>query len=135
MALAAPPELLGIHVNLPATIPPDVAMALKCGDPPPAGLSADEARAYEQLERSATKERAYAAMMGMRPQTVGYGLTDSPAGLAAWMLGQAPRSWAERAYRKLIYYNKVDKGGHFAAWEQPDLFATEVRAALRPLRA
>ena len=47
---------------------------------------------------------------------------------------QAPRSWTERAYRKLIYYNKVDKGGHYAAWEQPQLFAEEVRAGLRPLR-
>jgi pimeloyl-ACP methyl ester carboxylesterase len=47
---------------------------------------------------------------------------------------QAPRSWAERAYPNLIYYNKADKGGHFAAWEQPDLFATEIRAAFRSLR-
>jgi pimeloyl-ACP methyl ester carboxylesterase len=47
---------------------------------------------------------------------------------------QAPRSWAERAYPKLIYYNKLDKGGHFAAWEQPQLFSEEVRASFRPLR-
>jgi pimeloyl-ACP methyl ester carboxylesterase len=47
---------------------------------------------------------------------------------------QTPRSWAERAYPKLIYYNKLDKGGHFAAWEQPQLFASEVRAAFRSLR-
>jgi pimeloyl-ACP methyl ester carboxylesterase len=47
---------------------------------------------------------------------------------------EAPRSWAERAYPKLIYYNKVDKGGHFAAWEQPLLFAAELRAGLRPVR-
>jgi pimeloyl-ACP methyl ester carboxylesterase len=47
---------------------------------------------------------------------------------------QAPRSWAERAFPKLIYYNKVQKGGHFAAWEQPQLFSQEVRAGLRPLR-
>ena len=47
---------------------------------------------------------------------------------------QAPRSWAEQAYHKLIYYNKVDTGGHFAAWEQPRLFSEEVRAGLRPLR-
>jgi pimeloyl-ACP methyl ester carboxylesterase len=46
---------------------------------------------------------------------------------------QAPRSWCERAYHNLIYYNKVDKGGHFAAWEQPDLFADEIRAAFRSL--
>jgi pimeloyl-ACP methyl ester carboxylesterase len=47
---------------------------------------------------------------------------------------QAPRSWAERAYPKLIYYNKVDKGGHFAAWEQPQLFASELRAAFKSFR-
>jgi pimeloyl-ACP methyl ester carboxylesterase len=45
-----------------------------------------------------------------------------------------PRSWAERAYPKLIYYNKVPKGGHFAAWEQPQLYSEEIRAGLRPLR-
>ena len=47
---------------------------------------------------------------------------------------QAPRSWAERAYHNLIYFNEVDKGGHFAAWEQPQLFSEEVRAGFRPLR-
>lgn len=45
-----------------------------------------------------------------------------------------PRSWAERAFPSLIYYNKVDKGGHFAAWEQPELFTAELRAAFQPLR-
>ena len=50
-------------------------------------------------------------------------------------LYQAPRSWAEKAYPKLIYYNKVEKGGHFAAWEQPVIFVTELRAAFRPLRS
>jgi pimeloyl-ACP methyl ester carboxylesterase len=49
-------------------------------------------------------------------------------------LYQAPRSWAERAYPKLVYYNKVDKGGHFAAWEQPELFSSELRAAFQSLR-
>jgi pimeloyl-ACP methyl ester carboxylesterase len=47
---------------------------------------------------------------------------------------QAPKSWTERAYHKPIYYHRVDEGGHFAAWEQPDLFATEIRAAFRSLR-
>jgi hypothetical protein len=49
-------------------------------------------------------------------------------------LYQCPRSWAERAYSKLIYYNKLDKGGHFAAWEQPQVFSSELRAAFKPLR-
>jgi pimeloyl-ACP methyl ester carboxylesterase len=146
--------------------------------------------------------------MGTRPQTIGYGLTDSPMGLAAWMLGhpglahwtyddrdpekplddvlddislywltnsatsssrlyweyggrspalagpektaeislpvaitvfpgesyQAPETWARRAYRNLVYFHVVDKGGHFAAWEQPELFSAELRAAFRSLR-
>jgi pimeloyl-ACP methyl ester carboxylesterase len=210
MALEAPPELLGMHTNMPATVPPDVAKAIQNGEPPPSGLSADERRAYEQLV-STYKQVAYAQMMGTRPQTL-YGIADSPVGLAAWLLDhndgdgqpaaavvaalrratsaageltrdeildnitltwltntgvsgariywenkfsyfnaknhsvptavsvfpgeqyQAPRSWTERAYHKLIYYNKVDKGGHFAAWEQPQLFSEEIRAAFRSLR-
>jgi pimeloyl-ACP methyl ester carboxylesterase len=215
IAKQAPPELLGIHTNFPGTIPFDIAKALQCGDPPPVGLSGDERRAYEQLNVLFAKRRAYAQMMGTRPQTL-YGLADSPVGLAAWMfdhgdgygqpaaaitsaaLGrtinghsagdltgddvlddftlywltntavsaarfyweshinlynaadisvpvavsvfpgenyQAPRSWTERAYHKLIYYNKVDEGGHYAAWEQPQLFSKEVRAGFRSLRA
>ena len=215
MALQAPPELLGIHVNLPGTIPPDIAKALQAGDPPPSNLAADERRAYEQLSVLFAKRRAYASFMATRPQTL-YGLADSPVGLAAWMLDhgdgygqpaaavmsavldrtinghpadgltrddvldditlywltktavsaarfywenkfnlynavnvaipaavsvfpgenyEAPRSWAERAYQKLIYYNIVDKGGHYAAWEQPEIFSRELRAAFRPLRS
>jgi pimeloyl-ACP methyl ester carboxylesterase len=214
MAKQAPPQLLGIHTNFPGTIPPDIAKALQAGDPPPAGLSSDERRAYEQLNILFTKRRAYAQMMGTRPQTL-YGLADSPVGLAAWLfdhgdgygqpaaaitsavLGrtigghpagdltrddvlddftlywltntaisaaryyweshinlynaadisipaavsvfpgenyQAPRSWTERAYHKLIYFNELDRGGHYAAWEQPQLFSAELRAAFRPLR-
>ena len=85
MALQAPPELLGIHVNLPGTIPPDIAKALQAGDLPPSGLSVDERRAYEQLQVLFAKRRAYAAEMGTRPQTL-YGLADLPVGLAAWLL-------------------------------------------------
>ena len=214
MAQQAPPELLGIHVNFPATVPPDVATALQWGDPPPASLQADEKRAYEQLTTLFTRRRAYAALMGTRPQTL-CGLADSPVGLAAWLLDhgdgwgqpaapvtsavlgytshghpagdltrddvldnitlywltntavssarlywenklslynavsvsvpaavsafpgenyQAPRSWTHQAYHNLIYYNQPAAGGHFAAWEQPQLFAAEVRAGLRPLR-
>ena len=214
MAKLGNPELLGIHVNLPGTIPPDIAKALQCGDPAPSGLSDDERRAYEQIQVSFSKRRAYAQMMGTRPQTL-YGIADSPVGLAAWLIDhgdgygqpaaaitsavagrainghsagdltrddvldditlywvtntgvssgrlywenklnlyaaadvsipaavtvfpgenyEAPRSWAERAYHKLIYYNRVEKGGHYAAWEQPQLFSEEVRAGFRPLR-
>jgi pimeloyl-ACP methyl ester carboxylesterase len=85
MAQQVPPELLGIHVNLPGTVPPEIAKALQCGDPPPASLSADERSAYEQLNDLYTRKRAYAVEMGTRPQRL-YGLADSPVGLAAWML-------------------------------------------------
>src|SRR5258705_13040084 len=85
MAKQAPPELLGIHVNFPATIPPDIAKALAAGDPPPSNLAADERRAYEQLKILFAKKRAYAAFMATRPQTL-YGIADSPVALAAWLL-------------------------------------------------
>nr|WP_244568002.1 epoxide hydrolase family protein [Bradyrhizobium erythrophlei] len=205
MALLAPPGLLGIHTNMPATVPAEIATALQPGGSPPSGLSADERHAYDQLDFFYKHGLGYANEMANRPQTL-YGIVDSPAGLAAWILdhdarseelmsrvfdGQsegltrddildnitlywltntaissarlywenklnffepkhvsipvavsvfpdelyaAPRSWTERAYPKLIYYNKLDKGGHFAAWEQPGLFSAEMRAAFRPLR-
>jgi pimeloyl-ACP methyl ester carboxylesterase len=210
MGLQAPEGLLAIHTNMPATVPADVDEALQAGDPPPSSLSAEEQRAYEQLERT-FKQVEYARYMAARPQTL-YGIADSPVGLAAWLLDhndadgqpaaavtaalnrttsatgeltreeildnitlywltntgisasrlyweyrggffntkgvsipvavsvfpgeqyQAPRSWAEKAYHNLIYFNEVDKGGHFAAWEEPQLFSEELRAAFRSLR-
>jgi len=210
MARQAAAGLVGIHINLPATVPPEVAAALG-GGPLPVGLSDKERAVVEALMTSGKKGNlAYFTMMTARPQTVGYGTTDSPAGLAAWILVhpgfaqwtygvdprqsptkddvldnitlywltntatssarlywengargsvivaaaqktaeirlpvaitvfpedvyRPPETWARRAYSNLSYFNEVDKGGHFAAWEQPELFAAELRAAFRSLR-
>ena len=216
MGRQAPAGLAGIHVttllgaierpptpNMQTTVPPEVANALKNGEPAPPGLSAEETIAYEAFKNFAASGSGFRAIMGTRPQTIGYSLADSPVGLAAWcyekfaewtdtdgeperaltkdeMLDDItlywltntaassarlywennarktkiggevsipaavsrfpreiiplPRSWAERAYPKLIYFNELDRGGHFAAWEQPELFAGEMRAAFRSLR-
>ena len=205
MALLTPPGLLGIHTNMPATVPDNVAHALKFGDPAPSGLSPDEKHAFDQLDFFYKHGLGYAQEMAGRPQTL-YGIEDSPIGLASWMLdhdaaslalitrvfdGQpeglsrddvldnvtlywltntgvssarlywenklnffapkhvtipvavsvfpdelyaAPRSWAEQAYPKLIHYNRLPKGGHFAAWEQPQVFSEEVRASFQSMR-
>jgi pimeloyl-ACP methyl ester carboxylesterase len=209
MALQAPAGLLGISTNMAATVPPDVAKALALGAAPPAGLSAEEQRAWDQLDFFYKKGLGYANEMALRPQTL-YGVVDSPLGLAAWILdhdaasqrliarvfaGQsaglsrddvldnitlywltntaissarlywdtrqfapggffdargvrlpvavsvfpdeiyaAPRSWAERAYPKLLQYSRHDAGGHFAAWEQPNALVADLRAAFRSLR-
>ena len=210
MGLQAPSGLLAIHTNMPATVPADVDKALLIGAPAPAGLSAEEKRAYAQLVRT-FKQVDYARFMASRPQTL-YGIADSPVGLAAWLLDhndadgqpaaavasalnrtmsatgeltrdeildnitlywltntgvsasrlyweykggffnakgvkipvavtvfpgeqyEAPRSWTEKAYPNLIYYNRAEKGGHFAAWEQPQIFVNELRSAFKPLR-
>jgi pimeloyl-ACP methyl ester carboxylesterase len=84
MGLQTPPGLLGIHTNMPATVPADVDKLLGIGAPAPAGLSAEEKRAYDQLA-STFKQVNYARIMGSRPQTL-YGLADSPVFLAAWLL-------------------------------------------------
>ncbi len=206
MGREAPPELLGIHSNMPGTVAPELSRALAAGAPAPEGLSGAEREAYDQLLFLYTKGIGYATEMALRPQTL-YGLADSPVALAAWMLDhdarsyediaaafagrpvgnltrdqvldnitltwvtntgissgrlywentlgffdvkgvtvpaavsvfprelyRAPRSWTERAYPNLVYFNEVDKGNHFAAWQEPELFTTEVRAAFRSLR-
>jgi pimeloyl-ACP methyl ester carboxylesterase len=207
MAVQAPSELLGIHVNMPGIFPNEIDKAAFSGAPAPADLSADEKVAYERLQFVYQKGIAYGFQMGLRPQTL-YGIADSPIGLAAYFLDHdarsydlisrvfsggsegltrddildnititwltntalsgarlywenwgklgyfnakgvsipvavsvfpdelypAPRSWTEQAFPKLIHYNKVEKGGHFAAWEQPQIFSDEVRAGFRSLR-
>jgi pimeloyl-ACP methyl ester carboxylesterase len=205
MALLGAPELVGIHTNMPATVPPEIDKAAFADARPPSELTDEEKHAYEQLAYFYKHGLGYANEMANRPQTL-YALEDSPVGLAAWMIDhdaasealiarvfegksegltrddildnislywfthtaissarlywesklaffapkgitipaavsafpdelyQAPRSWTEKAYPKLIYYNKLEKGGHFAAWEQPELFVTEMRAAFESLR-
>jgi pimeloyl-ACP methyl ester carboxylesterase len=204
MAIQNNPDLIGIHTNMPGTVPPEIDKLAQAGAPAPAGLSLDEKVAYDMLVVT-YKNVQYAYFMASRPQTL-YGIADSPVGLAAWLLDHDPRSlemiarsfdgvaegltpddvldncsyfwltntgvsasrlyrentfnyfspkgvtipvavstfpdelyrvpqsWAEKAYPKLIHYNKLPKGGHFAAWEQPKLFAEELRAGFRTLR-
>ena len=208
MGLQAPPELLGIHSNMPGILPAEMDQAAFSGAPAPSSLSADERIAYERVQFVYQKGIAYGFQMGLRPQTL-YGIADSPVGLAAYFLDHdarsyalisrvfagetegltrddildnititwltntalsgarlyweywgkgsyfnakgvkipvavsvfpdelypAPRSWTEKAYPKLIHFNKLPKGGHFAAWEQPQLFSEELRTGFRSLRS
>ena len=204
MGVLAPPELLGIHINLPSAVPAEIFKALQSGSPPP-GIAADESKAFERLAFLFATGLPIFSMMANHPQTL-YAIADSPVGLAAWFLEhdlrsyeliarafdgqreglsrddvldnltltwltntaisssrlyrenklpffvpmgvkipvavsafpdevfQCPRNWAEQAYPNLIHYNKVEKGGHFAAWEQPKIFSAEVRAGFSSLR-
>ena len=209
MGRLAPSGLLGIHTNLPAAITHDVG-AILGGAPMPKEFSEKERAAVNDLGNFLRQGGlSYLVMMGARPQAVSYGLTDSPAGLAGWMLvhggfdkwsfGEDPKqsptiddvldnfslywltntvgssariywenrnmnlisaadqktdqinvpvaitvfpdevfraqeSWARKAFRNLIYFNEAERGGHFAMWEYPQLFATELRAAFKTLR-
>src|SRR5262249_15414907 len=206
MALLKPQGLIGIHTNMPATVPDDVAQALHDGKGPPPGLSAEERGAWDQLDFFYKHGLGYANEMANRPQTL-YALAASPIGLAAWMLDHdarsqeliarvfdgkaegltkddildnvtlywltntavssarlywesklaffapkgvqvptavsvfpdeiyaAPRSWTEKAYPKLIHYNRLPRGTHFAAWEQPEFFVSEMRVSFKSLRS
>jgi pimeloyl-ACP methyl ester carboxylesterase len=206
MAQQAPAGLLGIHINMPGTVPPDVLRLVRNRDPVPASFSEVEKAAFASLAYFYGKGFGYAEMMNTRPQTIGYGLADSPVAMAAfyydkfaewtysggepersltydemldditlyWLTNtgtsssrsywdaaqggggpftateiaavpvavtifpgeiyRAPKNWAEQSFHKLLYWNEVDKGGHFAAWEEPALFSAELRAAFRPLR-
>jgi len=212
MAIQAPDGLAGIHLNFLRRPPLDILAAL-VGRAPVPELADSERSAFAALGQQARK--GYVAEQGQSPQTIGYALNDSPAGLAAWMLDhdadsyakisrafldgrpaggltrdavldnitlywltgtatsaarvywegaretaaaaaagrvppevalpvafsvfpgeifKAPRSWAERVYPNLVYWGEADRGGHFAAWEEPLLFVEEMRAAFRLLR-
>lgn len=207
LARQAPKGLIGIHLNMPATVPGDLMKGINAGDPAPASLSQPERDAYQSLSTFFGRNAAYGAMMVTRPQTIGYSLADSPSGLAAWIyekfaqwsdsdgvpervlsrddmlnditlywltnagasssrfywennnnnfssetqrtrdikvpvaitafpkeIYKAPESWSRQAYPSLVYYSQAAKGGHFAAWEQPQIFAEELRAAFRSMR-
>jgi pimeloyl-ACP methyl ester carboxylesterase len=211
MARQAPAGLLGIHTNLPAVFPADAAAAIASGGAAPAGLSEKEQAAFDDVRRFLqTGGWGYYQMMTARPQAVGYGLTDSPAGLAGWMLVhggfgkwtygkdpkqaptvdevldnfslhwltntvasgarlywenraqnlisaaaqktdqikipvaitafpdddlfRAPETWSRRAFPSLIYFRQAERGGHFPAWEEPQIFAQELWVAFKPLR-
>ena len=95
MGAEAPPGLLGIHSNMPGTVPPEVSKTLGSGEEP-SGLSADESRAWKQLNFLFTKGIGYATEMNLRPQTL-YGLADSPVALAAWMLDHDAHSYEDIA--------------------------------------
>jgi len=205
MAVQAPPELIGIHTTMPGAVPPQIEKSLQAGAPAPASLTADEKRAYGQLDFFYKHGLAYAQEMTNRPQTL-YAIDDSPVGLAAWMLDhdarsyeliarvfdgqregltrddvldnvtlywltntgvssarlywenkfaffapkgikipvavsafpdelyQAPKSWVQQAFPNLLHYGRLEKGGHFAAWEQPEVLSDELRKSFRSLR-
>jgi pimeloyl-ACP methyl ester carboxylesterase len=209
MAIQAPDGLVGIHLNFLRRPPVEIAAAL-LGRAPVPEMTDEERAAFEAFGRQARK--GYIAEQGQSPQTIGYALSDSPAGLAAWILDhdadayekisrafvdkspagglardrildnitlywltgtatsaarmywegaretaaaaghvpsvslpvaftvfpgeifRAPRAWAERVYPNLISFTDAGTGGHFAAWEEPQLFTDEIRAAFRSLR-
>lgn len=193
LALQKPPGLVAIHLNLPLAAPVNLQEE---------GATEAERAALTALRRLVTDGWGYAQLQSTRPQTVGYALADSPAGLAAWFyekfqawtdndgdpesaltrdemldditlywltntaassarlyrenakfgmnqgvvdfpvgtssfpkeIFRTPRSWADKVYPQLIHWNEVERGGHFAAFEQPALFTEELRDCFRNLR-
>ncbi|MEI2301904.1 epoxide hydrolase family protein [Ensifer sp. MJa1] len=205
LARQAPKGLLGIHVNRierGTTLPTDAAQALKSGGPSPDTMSTDEKKIFEEARDFLNNGFGYAAILSTRPETIGYGLSDSPVGLAAWLYDKIadwvftrgepekslnkdeildnitlywltntgpssgriywenlkagaklsparvpvavtvfpgevyrpPKKWLSKAYPQLVYYHLASKGGHFAAWEEPEVFTEEIRAGFRPMR-
>ncbi|MFS8047540.1 epoxide hydrolase family protein [Rhizobium sp. BR 314] len=204
-ALQKPAGLLGIHTNMPGTLPDNISAALNGTGPAPTDLSGDELYAWKQLDFFYKNRVGYALEMGARPQTL-YGLDDSPIALAAWMIDHdpqsqklinrvfdggseglsrddildnitlywltgtglssgrlfwesklaffapkgvaipvavsafpdeiytAPESWSRKAFPNLIFYKRHEKGGHFAAWEQPQALVEDIRDSFRSLR-
>jgi epoxide hydrolase len=186
--------LAAIHLNLPILFPPP--------PPPPGGYTAAEQPALAQLGKYGSDGSAYGVIQGTRPQTLGYGLADSPVGQAMWIYEKfqawsdnkgdpaeaisvdhmlddislywltdtaassarlyfeswgkdfgrmpidlpvavsifkgdfftPPKVWGDETYSKLFYWNEVPKGGHFAAFEQPDLFVAELRKSFAQMR-
>ncbi|MFI4973846.1 MAG: epoxide hydrolase family protein [Caulobacterales bacterium] len=192
IGVAKPPACAAIHVNMPLIFPGPEDMA----NPTPAEQASMAAMAYYQ-----DKDSGYSKQQGTRPQTLGYGLVDSPAGQAAWiyekmwawtdnkgspedalsldemldniMLYWLPRTgassarlywesfgsfastkldlpvgvsiypkeifrpsrrWADRQMSNIIHWNELDRGGHFAAWEQPEIYVREIRDCFRKVR-
>ena len=135
MGRQAPEGLTGIHMN---------SLVTTLGGAKVPAESEQERAAADAIATFRTSGFGYFLEQATRPQTIGYALLDSPVALAGWMLdhdtdaywesGRAPRSWVEKSDPYLTYFNEVDKDGHFAAWEEPELFATEIRAAFKPLR-